>query len=77
MDGILGCDDASRNAPNKKTAKDAAVAKSGRTGAELGARGALGGSRPQIALDDPAVGAERCHVARLIEEPDAFPFVEE
>ena len=28
-------------------------------------------------LDDAAVRTERRHVARLVEEPDAFPFVEE
>ena len=29
------------------------------------------------ALNDPAVGVKRPHMARLVEEPDPFPFVQE
>ena len=34
-------------------------------------------AKSTVGLDNAAVRAERRHVARLIEEPDAFPFVEE
>jgi hypothetical protein len=59
---------------NKKTAK---IAKRRLSRMRLsGCLGDLGGSCERFRLDDAAVSAQRRHMARLVEEPNAFPFVE-
>ena len=43
----------------------------------VGARRQRGRGIDLGALDDPAVGVKRPQMARLVEEPDPFPFVQE